>query len=81
MLTNNFGYSQEPKSMNYSENLSSKSADSLNKNSYKKDSISNDSIKKQEGTLNDIVNYSATDYTSINQKTKQIYLYNEAQIQ
>ena len=81
MLTNNFGYSQEPKSMNYSENLSSKSADSLNKNSYEKDSISNDSIKKQEGTLNEIVNYSATDYTSINQKTKQIYLYNEAQIQ
>ena len=81
MLTNNFGFSQEPKSMNYNENLSSNSADSLNNNSYKKDSISNDSLKKQKGILSDIVNYSATDYTLINQKTKQIHLYNEAQIQ
>ena len=45
------------------------------------DSISNDSILKPKSFLEGIVDYKAKDYTSINQKTQQIYLYNEAEIQ
>ena len=45
------------------------------------DSITNDSLSKPKSFLEGIVNYKAKDYTSINQKTQQIYLYNEAEIQ
>ena len=46
-----------------------------------KDSISTDSIAKPKGVLEGIVDYKAKDYTSVNQKTKQIYLYNESEVQ
>ena len=45
------------------------------------DSIVNDSLATPKKLLEAIVNYQATDYTSINQKTQKIYLYNEAEIQ
>ena len=45
------------------------------------DSIVNDSLSKPKKLLEAIVTYKAKDYTSINQKTEQIYLYNEAEIQ
>ncbi|WP_111307445.1 putative LPS assembly protein LptD [Confluentibacter sediminis] len=44
------------------------------------DTIVKDSIKPKKETLTDIVTYKATDYTSFNQKKKQLYLYNEAEI-
>ena len=40
-----------------------------------------DSIAKPKGVLEGIVDYKAKDYTSVNQKTKQIFLYNEAEVQ
>jgi lipopolysaccharide assembly outer membrane protein LptD (OstA) len=45
------------------------------------DTIVNDSLSKPKKLLEAIVTYKAKDYTSINQKTEQIYLYNEAEIQ
>ena len=45
------------------------------------DSIANDSIPKPKKFLEGIIDYKAKDYESINQKKKQIFLYNEAQIQ
>ena len=45
------------------------------------DSIVNDSLTNQKNYLKAIVTYKAKDYTSVNQKTQQIYLYNEAEIQ
>ena len=45
------------------------------------DSITNDSLLKPKKLLEAIVTYKAKDYTSVNQKTQQIYLYNEAEIQ
>jgi len=45
------------------------------------DSIANDSLSNSAKFLEGIVTYKAKDYTSINQKTQQIYLYNEAEIQ
>ena len=45
------------------------------------DSISNDSLPNSVKFLEGTVTYKAKDYTSINQKTQQIYLYNEAEIQ
>ncbi|WP_228851479.1 putative LPS assembly protein LptD [Aegicerativicinus sediminis] len=44
------------------------------------DTIVADSIPKKKGLLSSIVNYSATDYTAINQKTKTITLYNDAKV-
>jgi len=44
------------------------------------DSIANDSLANSKKFLEGIVTYKAKDYTSINQKTQQIYLYNEAEI-
>ena len=41
----------------------------------------NDSLTKPKKLLEAIVTYKAKDYTSVNQKTQQIYLYNEAEIQ
>ena len=46
-----------------------------------RDSLANDSIAKPKAFLEGIINYDAKDYESINQKKKQIRLYNEAQIQ
>ena len=94
MLTNIFGYAQDlsikentvrvdPKKSNID---SLQSSTIKNNNAAMKpapvvaDSIVNDSISKPKGFLEAIVNYTAKDYTSVNQKTKQIYLYNEAQI-
>ena len=45
------------------------------------DSIVNDSLAKPKKLLEAIVTYKAKDYTSVNQNTKQINLYNEAEIQ
>jgi lipopolysaccharide assembly outer membrane protein LptD (OstA) len=45
------------------------------------DSIVNDSLREPKKLLESIVTYKAKDYTSVNQKTQQIYLYNEAKIQ
>ena len=70
MLTNNFVFSQEI-------NLGNSQIPSETIN----DSIVSDSIPKKNSMLDGIVNYKAKDITSINPKTKQIYLYNEAQIQ
>ncbi len=42
------------------------------------DSIIQDSIPKNKGLLVDIMNYTAKDYVSINQKEEKIYLFNEA---
>lgn len=43
------------------------------------DSTKQDSVK-QDGFLKDIVTYKATDYVSLNQIEKKIYLYNEAEV-
>ena len=45
------------------------------------DSIVNDSLSQPKKLLEAIVTYKAKDYTSVNQKTQQIYLYNQAEIQ
>ena len=50
-------------------------------NPIETDSIVNDSLTSSAKFLEGIVTYKAKDYTSINQKTQQIYLYNEAEIQ
>ena len=58
--------------------------DSIPTNEVKRietDSIVNDSLSKPKKLLEAIVTYKAKDYTSVNQKTEQIYLYNEAEIQ
>ena len=85
MLTNNFGYSQEIKiDNNQKSNLIDTSKINLSESKFEKtktDTIVLDTIPKKRGMLDGIVNYKAKDVTSINPKTKQIYLYNEAQIQ
>ncbi|WP_282031942.1 putative LPS assembly protein LptD [Winogradskyella eximia] len=43
------------------------------------DSTKKDSTKK-EGFLTDVVKYKASDYVSLSQKKKKIYLYNEAEV-
>lgn len=43
------------------------------------DSTKKDSTKK-EGLLTDVVKYTASDYVSLNQRKKKIYLYNEAEV-
>jgi hypothetical protein len=43
------------------------------------DSVKQDSTK-QNAFLQDLVTYKATDYVSLNQKEKKIYLYNEAEV-
>ena len=70
MLTNNFVFSQKIKLDN-----------NQIPNETINDSIVSDSIPNKNSMLDGIVNYKANDITSINPKTKQIYLYNEAQIQ
>ena len=88
MLLNIFGYSQDFKILNDTdiENTKDKDIDSLsisvnsdNKNKSETNSKLierqvNDSIIKNIGFLEGIVNYKAKDYTSVNQKTKQIFL-------
>ena len=85
MLTNNFGYSQEIKiDINQKSNSIDSSKINLSESKFEKtktDTIVLDTIPKKRGMLDGIVNYKAKDVTSINPKTKQIYLYNEAQIQ
>ena len=85
MLTNNFGYSQEIKiDNNQKSNSIDTSKINLSESKFEKtktDTIVLDTIPKKRGMLDGIVNYKAKDVTSINPKTKQIYLYNEAQIQ
>ncbi len=44
------------------------------------DTTVTDSIKPKKETLEHIVKYKATDYTSFNQKKQKLYLYNEAEI-
>ena len=92
MLTNNYGYTQDRSDLlnNSIEKAKDNDKDSLKtilkvnkdvgtKTSFS-DSIVNDSISKPRKFLNGIIDYKAKDYTSINQKTKEIYLYNQAQI-
>ena len=94
MLTNIFGYAQDRsnKENTVRENPIESNLDSLQQSTVKNsnavlkadtvvvDSIINDSISKPKSFLEATVNYTAKDYTSVNQKTKQIFLYNEAQI-
>ena len=54
---------------------------SHDRNEVENDSILNDSISKPKNFLEGIIDYKAKDITSINLKKKQIYLYNEAEIQ
>lgn len=48
--------------------------------STKNDSIQKDSVPKRAPVLLDLVKYKAKDYVKISQRTKQIYLYNEAEL-
>ncbi|MEC8535790.1 MAG: putative LPS assembly protein LptD, partial [Bacteroidota bacterium] len=94
MLTNNYGYTQDRLVLinNSVEKAKKNDKDSqktilkVNKKIGTKtttsvsDSIVNDSISKPRKFLDGIIDYKAKDYTSINQKTKEIYLYNQAQI-
>src|SRR5690606_14600027 len=59
------------------------SADSLlvpEINEKNQDTVVNDSVKPKNETLTDIVKYRATGYTAFNQKKKQLYLYDNADI-
>ena len=89
MLTNNTGIAQDlPKSstevpitLPAPEKTILDSVPNIETPQVKKDSINIDSIAKPKGVLEGIVDYKAKDYTSVNQKTKQIFLYNEAEVQ
>jgi len=89
MLTNNIGIAQDlPKSstavpiaLPAPKKTILDSVPNIETPQVQKDSISTDSIAKPKGVLEGIVDYKAKDYTSVNQKTKQIYLYNEAEVQ
>ena len=89
MLTNNIGIAQDlPKSstevpiaLPAPEKTILDSVPNIETPQVQKDSISTDSIAKPKDVLEGIVDYKAKDYTSVNQKTKQIYLYNEAEVQ
>ncbi|MGC6525921.1 MAG: putative LPS assembly protein LptD [Flavobacteriaceae bacterium] len=89
MLTNNIGIAQDlPKSstevpiaLPAPKKTILDSITNIETPQVQKDSISTDSIAKPKGVLEGIVDYKAKDYTSVNQKTKQIYLYNEAEVQ
>lgn len=60
--------------------LNSKTIDTLQTAKKEQDSTLNDSIKPKKGLLEHIVDYSAIDYTTFNQKKQKLYLYNEAEI-
>lgn len=89
MLTNNIGIAQDlPKSstevpiaLPAPEKTILDSVPNIETPQVQKDSINTDSIAKPKGVLEGIVDYKAKDYTSVNQKTKQIFLYNEAEVQ
>ncbi|MGB0769256.1 MAG: putative LPS assembly protein LptD [Flavobacteriaceae bacterium] len=89
MLTNNIGIAQDlPKSstevpiaLPAPKKTILDSLPNIETPQVQKDSINTDSIAKPKGVLEGIVDYKAKDYTSVNQKTKQIYLYNEAEVQ
>ncbi|MGB1370260.1 MAG: putative LPS assembly protein LptD [Flavobacteriaceae bacterium] len=89
MLTNNIGIAQDlPKSstevpiaLPAPEKTILDSVPNIETPQVQKDSINTDSIAKPKGVLEGIVDYKAKDYTSVNQKTRQIYLYNEAEVQ
>ena len=89
MLTNNIGIAQDlPKSsaevpiaLLAPEKTILDSLPNIETPQVQKDSINTDSIAKPKGVLEGIVDYKAKDYTSVNQKTKQIFLYNEAEVQ
>lgn len=49
-------------------------------NTKEQDSMALDSIPEKKSLLEDIMTYKASDYTSINQNEKKVYLYNEAQM-
>ena len=87
VFTNTIGWAQDTPNLKPSkkefpiEQLLSVANDSIPDKELKQietDSITNDSLQKPKGLLDGTITYKATDYTSINQKTKQIYLYNEA---
>ena len=90
VFANTFGIAQDvrnlnslakPVSENVPQNIENDSITNREVNSIETDSIINDSLLKPKSFLEGIINYKAKDYTSINQKTQQIYLYNEAEIQ
>ena len=86
MLTNSWSVAQDlPSNPNQVEaEVKTAVLDSLpkpNLSETKTDSIATDTIVKPKTFLEGIISYKAKDYESINQKKKQIYLYNEAQIQ
>jgi len=89
MLTNNIGIAQDlpksstavPLALTAPKKTILDSVPNIETPQVQKDSISTDSIAKPKGVLEGIVDYKAKDYTSVNQKTKQIYLYNEAEVQ
>ncbi len=89
MLTNNIGIAQDlPKSstevpiaLPAPEKTILDSLPNIETPQVQKDSINTDSIAKPKGVLEGIVDYKAKDYTSVNQKTKQIFLNNEAEVQ
>ena len=89
MLTNNIGIAQDlPKSstevpiaLPAPEKTILDSLPNIETPQVQKDSINTDTIAKPKGVLEGIVDYKAKDYTSVNQKTKQIFLYNEAEVQ
>lgn len=89
MLTNNIGIAQDlPKSstevpiaLPAPKKTILDSLPNIETPQVQKDSINTDSIAKPKGVLEGIVDYKAKDYTSVNQKTKQIFLYNEAEVQ
>ena len=89
VFTNTIGWAQDTPNLKPSkkefpiEQLLSVTNDSIPDQELKQietDSITNDSLQKPKGLLDGTITYKATDYTSINQKTKQIYLYNEAEV-
>ena len=90
VFANTFGIAQDAQNLNSSakfvlgNDIQKSKNDSITSKDVKSieiDSITNDSLSKPKSFLEGIVNYKAKDYTSINQKTQQIYLYNEAEIQ
>jgi len=89
MLTNNVGVAQDlpktstevPIALPAPEKTILDSVPPIETPQVQKDSIITDSIAKPKGVLEGIIDYKAKDYTSVNQKTKQIYLYNEAEVQ
>ena len=88
VFINTFSFAQELPKKNASipaeqvKDTTTVSVDSITKplvNIKEIDSTKKDSTKKK-GFLTDVVKYKASDYVSLNQKQKKIYLYNEAEV-